>query len=339
MNILIFFLLLISTSISSQTIQGYIYHIADNVPVANVTIKNMKNKKSTLSNDTGSFNIEGNDTDTILFTHNNFSTTKLTIRNISNAKNSVYLFPQSHIELPEVTIMPFDVYNALYKTATTNLKKRLTTDEPIAYRCTGMEKELNIGDERSIIFNFTAKQRKKTSPRKEQFDYDFALANLQVFWDSPKSKMMREERLRTHLFYVSIKNSLQASDTNLMWTTDSTIIIQSKCPARTYTYTINKCDTTLAKVLIEAKPEKEKYIWYITFKLKEMYRTKTCIFEKKPEGYYLSELILNDEFSFLIGKQEERIILSYKTQRVPKLQTNTTQEFKPITHHLFRMKE
>lgn len=338
MKILIF-LLFISISISSQTIQGYIHHIADTVPVANAMIKNIKNNQSTFSDDTGSFCIEGNDTDTIVFTHNYFSTTQLTIRNISNAKNKVYLFPQSHIELPEVTIMPFDVYNALYKTAATNLKKKLITDEPIAYRCTGMEKELNIGDERSIIFNFTAKQRKKLISRKEQFNYDFALADLQAFWDSPKSKMMKEERLRTHLFYVSIKNSLQASDTNLMWATDSTIIIQSKSPTRTYTYTINKCDTTLAKVIIEAKPKKEKYIWYITFKLKEMYRTKTCTFEKERGGYYLSQLILNDEFSFLVGKQEERIILSYKTQRVSEFQTNTTQEFEPITHYLFRKKK
>lgn len=329
--------LLICINASAKTVRGHIYNITDNAPIANVTIRNTKTSQQTISDNSGAFSIEGSPSDTIVCIHNDYSVSELTIANIENSRNNIYLFPQPHQTLPEVTVTAIDMYS-IYKKAIANLKNRLITNQPVAYRCIGTEKEINIGDERRLAMEFTA-SLENANPKRKKLNYSFLLADLQVDWDLPKSDIMKDDKLRNFLFYVAIPNTLKTTVTNTLTTTDSTFIIYHRLPTRAYIYTINKSDTTLTQIIAEAISINNKYTHLRTFKGKEIEATKTIVFKKSAKGYYLDHHIINNEYSFLLGKpqKEERIIISYKTYAIPGLQLNAAQKFNPTTRDLYRM--
>jgi hypothetical protein len=117
--------------VSAKVIQGHVYN-TDNTPLKNVEIVNMKSQDRAFSDNSGFFEIEGSASDTIAFSLEKYSTIELTVRNIINSNYKILLFQEMRIDLPELTVMPVDMYE-LYRKSVINLKNRFVTNERISY--------------------------------------------------------------------------------------------------------------------------------------------------------------------------------------------------------------
>ena len=337
-----FYLFLLCTiHLSAKTIQGHIVN-TDNVPLKNVAIENIVSQMKVHSDNSGFFEIDGNDSDTIVFSLIGYSTTELTIRNILNSKNKILLFREMRLDLPEVTIMPTNMYD-LYRKAVLNLTNRFVTDSPVAYKCTGVEKEINYGDERGIDLLFSA-QTKKINRKKTitAFIYDIYISELNTYIGSQDSYILRENRLWTNFMDFPVSNTLREDSTNTMQINDSTIIIQI-CRHQTLfaTFTINKEDTTLIKVTqYESLPKGNKYQRRRTFKCKELFYSYSTEFRETENGYIQYKNIFNYDCSMLKGnpEREERIIISYTTVNIDNPLPKSGEKFKPDTKKLYEMK-
>ncbi len=336
-RILFFLLVFISLHVSGKEVRCYIYNVNDEA-LEGVEVKNRKTGQISFSDKAGFFSIEGHDMDTISLMLDNFSPTELTVRNITNSQNKLYLFPLLQVNLSEITVMPADMYS-LYVKAVANLKSRLIKNKEIAYKTTGTEKEINMGSQRALDFLFTAKL-KKADPRKPKVDYEFLLSNLNSTPHSQESDIMRDNKFWIHLFSNRMRNEMRKSDHNSIHLSDSTILIYDRSDeSGVYTFTINRDDTVMSKISYEMKQKQKKYTRRRTFKAKYIHSSFSVEFADSNDGYYLSEINLNFDTSFLTGKpqREERLICIYKISATPDTILNAQLKFKPNTQTLYKM--
>lgn len=338
MKKIVFLFLMISIHGSAKDIRSYIYNI-NNIPLENVQIKNIDSGQEVFSDSLGSFVVSGNETDTILFTLKGFLPTELTIKNIINAQYKIYLFSQLELTLPEVTVMPDNDLYSIYKIAVINLKRKLIRNQDIPYECFGEEKEVNVGDRRSISLLFTA-QLQDAKPRKSKIDYQFLLSKLEINSDNKKSDMMKGNNFIIGLFSRNIDKKIAVSDKNQLFVSDSEVIIYDRSdPYETCIYTINKKDTTITKIVYEIAQVKKNYIRRRTFRAKHNFFSISIEYANKGDQYYLSSQTLNFDTSFFTGKpeREERLICTYKTSAIPDTTLNGKVKFKPNTRSLYTM--
>ena len=332
-------LLLISVSISAGAVNSFVYD-KDNNPLENVEVRNIKSGEIVFSDNIGSFTIDGNDTDTIIFLLDGFITTEMTIRNILNSNNRIYLFQQLQHILPEVVVMPANMYE-LHEKAIFNLKDKLIKNKRISYECERIEKEINVGDERNLALLFTA-ELGNVNPKNTKLKYKFLLSNLNVVLGAQTSEIMKDNKLYDdNLFFERVRNKLPECKENAMQISDSIIVIYNRYYDETVIVsTINRSDTTLIKVAYELVPDvKRKYRQFRTFKVKEMSYSLSLEFKKNDDGYFLYEKVNNYDYSFLIGKPkvEERIVCLSKITAMTDSLPNATLEIKLDTRKLYNM--
>ncbi|NDV67315.1 hypothetical protein [Dysgonomonas sp. 25] len=333
---LLFLFLLMNISVLAQDIVCTVYNI-DDTPLSKVQAKNLKTGRICYSDKDGVVKIEGNRTDTISFMLNGYSPTELTITNILHSQNKIYLFPQMQLMLSEVTVTPIDIY-AIYETAAANLKRRLIKNKEQAYKCVGIEKEVNLGSMRSTEFLFTA-NLKKANPKRATLNYTYLLAQLKNFSDAENSNIMQGNNLWISLFLEYIPKNFTKSEKNSFHISDSTIVIYNKShDSGIVSYTINREDTTLVGMSHELITPKEKYTRRRTFKAKNLYRLITIQYAKNNDGYYLNSLNEIHDISFLLGKpqREERLRCTYKIEAIDTV-INADLKFKPDTKKLYKM--
>jgi hypothetical protein len=323
---------------SAMRIQSHVYDI-DGSPLRRVEIKNLKTGEIVFSDNSGFFAVEGNDADTLLFVSDGYTATELTIRNVLNLNGKVVLFRQMRWDLPEVTITPANMYE-LHEKAIYNLKSRLVKHK-ISYKCEEVEKEINFGDERSLKILFTAEPG-KVNPKKTRLDYDILLSGMKVVPGTKKSRVLENNMLyESNLFFNRIVNKMYKSERNSMSVLDSVIVIYNGCyEGDVIVCTINRSDTTLIRIEYESgSGMQKKYRHYITFKAKPVYYSFFAEFKKGDNGYYLYELVRNDDYSFLVGKpeREERIIHSHKISAISDPLPDANLKIKLDTRKLYRM--
>lgn len=309
----------------------------EGIPLALVEAINIKTNRIFYTDNNGVVKIEGSKTDTIRFSRNGYSQTEFTISNIISSRNRINLFPQMTKELSELIVMPIDMY-AIYEKAVSNLKANLIINSNQQYKCVGTEKEVNKGSERGLNCLFTA-TLKKTNPKKKDLDYSFLLAELNSYSDIDNSEIMQDNKYRIKLFRNYINNSLDKSNANSVYITDSTIIIYSKdTNSIINTFTINRKDTTLIALNYERLNPEKKFTQRRTFKGKNLHASGETIFSKKEGVYYLSSMSLFFDSSFLLGKpqKEERLVCMYKITAINET-IRSDLKFTPRNKQLFEM--
>ena len=337
--LLLLLLMLISVSIPARTVKSFVYD-TDSSPLENVEVRNVKSGEIVFSDNLGSFIIEGDDADTIVFMLKDFTSTEMTIRNILNSNNKIYLFHQLEYNLPEVVVVPANMYE-LYKKAIFNLKSRLIKNKRISYKCERIEKEINFGDERNLALLFAA-ELGSNNLKKNKLNYKILLSKLDVTLGTQTSNIIKDNKFyESNLFFVIVHNKLPECKENTMQISDSTIVIYNRYFDETITkYTINKSDTTLIKfehVLLQ--DDNKTYRQFRTFKAKEMHYSHSVEFKKNDDGYFLYEKVKNYDYSFLIGKPkvEERIVCLSKITAITDPLPNATMEIKLDTRKLYNM--
>jgi hypothetical protein len=210
-------------------------------------------------------------------------------------------------------------------------------------KCTGIEKEVNYGDERGLNLLFTAQTKVSRKKSRTKFNFDTYMSELNTHIGSQDSYILRENRLWTDIINFALPNIIMKDTTNTIQITDSTIVIQF-CRHRTQfaTYTINKEDTTLIKATVyESFPKQNKYKHLRTFKCKELFYSFSLEFKEIDGRYIFYNTIHNFDYSMLHGnpEREERIICSYKTIVLENTNLNANQKFIPDTKYLYDLKK
>gem|GEM_PF-5841811 len=336
---MIFLFLIFSISISARTVKSYVYDI-DNSPLGQVEVKNIKSGDTFLSDSMGYFTIEGDDTDTIAFMLSGFTTTEMTIINILNSNNKIYLFHQLEYILPEVVVMPANMYE-IYEKSVYNLKNKMIKNKKISYNCERLEKEINFGDERTLTLLFAAKAE-NVNPKKSKLDYKILLSKLDVTLGTQTSKIIKDNKLYDNNFFLSnLPAKIPKCKDNSIQFLDSTIVIFSKFYLDyVVKFTINKIDTTLIKFEYKLlSNDNKKYRQLRTFKVKMMYYSTSVELKKNDDGYFMYEKVVNYDYSFLVGqpKVEERVVCLLKISAMTEPLTDATLEIKLDTRQLYNM--
>ena len=240
--------------------------------------------------------------------------------------------------LPEVTVSPANMYE-LHEKAIFNLKARHIKNERISYRCERIEKEINVGDERSLLLLFTA-ELGNINPKKTKLNYKFLLSDLNVVLGTQTSEIMKDNKLYdSNLFFEKVRNKLPECKESSIQISDSIIVVYNRYYDETIVYTINRSDTTLIKIAYESVSNVKKYRQLRTFKAKVMSYSLSMEFKKNDDGYYLYEKIANYDYSFIIGqtKGEERVVCLSKISAITDSLPNATLEIKLDTRKLYNM--